>query len=56
MITCVTRSSAGRGVAGEDAITISGLAVTKRAYELFQQRRYESRAAGRRHARPLSRD
>lgn len=33
---------AGRGAAGEAAITIAGLAVTKRAYQLFQQRGYEA--------------
>jgi transaldolase len=33
---------AGRGSAGEAAITIAGLAVTKRAYKLFQERAYES--------------
>ena len=33
---------AGRGQASEQAITISGLAVCKRAYRLFQERGYES--------------
>ena len=33
---------AGRGQASEQAITISGLAVCKRAYRMFQERGYES--------------
>lgn len=33
---------AGRGKAGEDAITIAGVAVSKRAHELYCQRGYES--------------